>query len=86
MSGPTPEPSELIYAPGNSWAPAILALGLVLLILGSFTVWWWSAIGLLLLLAGARSWWKQSDDEVARMRRSQPLDTAVIPAEPIRRR
>jgi hypothetical protein len=46
MSGPTPEPSELIYAPGNSWAPAILALGLVLLILGSFTVWWWSAIGL----------------------------------------
>lgn len=86
MSEPTPEPSELIYAPGDSWAPALIAVGLVFLILGTFSVWWWSAIGLLLLLAGARSWWKQSNDEVARMRRSQALDTAVIPAEPIRRR
>ncbi len=86
MSDPVEEPSELIYATGDSWAPLLVALGLVLVVVGSFTVWWWSAVGLVALLVGARSWWKQNDDEIARMRRSQPLDTAVIPAEPIRKR
>ena len=43
-------------------------------------------IGGLILLGGLRSWWKQSDDEISHMRREQRTSTAVIPAEPIRRR
>lgn len=80
-----PEPTELIYVPGPSWAPAIVAAGLAIVIAGTYTAWFWSAIGFFILLLGARSWWRQSDDEVSRMRRSQTTDTAVIPAEPIRR-
>ncbi len=80
-----PEPTELIYVPGPSWAPAIVAAGAAIAVAGAFTAWFWSAIGLFILLLGLRSWWRQSDDEISRMRREQTLDTAVIPAEPIRR-
>ena len=80
-----PEPTELIYVPGASWGPAIVAAGLAIVVAGAYTAWFWSVIGAFILLLGARSWWRQSDDEVSRMRRSQTTDTAVIPAEPIRR-
>ena len=80
-----PEPTELIYVPGPSWAPPIVAAGVAIAVAGAFTAWFWSAIGLFILLLGLRSWWRQSDDEISRMRREQTLDTAVIPAEPIRR-
>ena len=80
-----PEPTELIYVPGPSWAPPIVAAGLAIVIAGTFTAWFWSVIGAFILLLGARSWWQQSDDEISRMRRRQSVDTAVIPAEPIRR-
>ena len=43
-------------------------------------------IGGFILLLSARSWWKLANDEISRMRRDQPTDTAVIPAEPVRRR
>jgi cytochrome c oxidase subunit I+III len=81
----TPEPTELIYVPGPSWAPPIIATGLAIVLAGTFTAWFWSVIGAFILLLGLRSWWQQSDDEVSRMRRHQSVDTAVIPAEPIRR-
>lgn len=80
-----PEPTELIYVPGPSWAPPIVAAGVAIAIAGTFAAWYWSLIGLFILLLGLRSWWRQSDDEISRMRREQTLDTAVIPAEPIRR-
>lgn len=85
MREPPPEPSELIYPSGDSWAPILIAAGLAIAVAGAFTVWFWSVIGALILLAGLRSWWRRTDDEVSRMRREQPLATAVIPAEPVRR-
>lgn len=85
MSEQIPEPSELIYTPAPSWAPALIALGLATVLAGLFTAWFFSVAGVLILLAGIRSWWVLSDDEVSHMRREQPLGTAVIPAEPIRR-
>jgi hypothetical protein len=78
-----PEPSELIYAPGPSWAPLLVALGIALLLAGLVSFWVWSAIGAILVLVGARAWWKRADDEISRMRREQQVDTAVIPATPI---
>ena len=37
------------------------------------------------LFLGLRSWFSLANDEISRMRRSQVTDTAVIPAEPVRR-
>lgn len=85
MSPEVPEPTELIYLEGESWAPAMIAAGLVLALVGIFVTWPISVIGAVIVLAGMRSWWKQGDDEISRMRVEQRTDTAVIPAEPIRR-
>lgn len=85
MADRVPEPTELIYAPGDSWAPPLVAAGLAVLIAGLFTTWFWSVLGAAVLLAGLRTWWRQADDEIARMRRTQRTDTAVLPADPIRR-
>jgi hypothetical protein len=85
MPKPPPEPTELIYPSGDSWAPILVAAGLALAVAGVFTGWFWSVIGAVFFLGGLLSWWKRSDDEISRMRREQPVETAVIPAEPIRR-
>jgi len=82
----TAEPTELIYVPGNSWAPVIVAAGITLILIGFFKGWSLWVIGAFILLLGLRSWWKLANDEIEGMRREQRTDTAVIPAEPIRRR
>lgn len=80
-----PEPSELIYAPRPTPAPFLVAAGLAGIVAATFTTWAWGVIGLVVALLGARAWWKASDDEISRMRREQALETAVIPADPVRR-
>jgi hypothetical protein len=82
----TAEPTELVYVPNNSWAPVIVAAGITLILIGFFKGWSLWVIGAFILLLGLRSWWKLSNDEIEGMRREQRSDTAVIPAEPIRRR
>jgi len=86
MSVEPREPTELIYLPGSSWAPVLVAAGVAIAVAGAFTGWAFSVIGGLIVLAGLRSWWKQGDDEISSMRREQQADTAVIPAASIRRR
>jgi len=85
MAGKPHEPTELLYAPGDSWAPAVIAGGLALAAVSAFGAWYWVIAGAAMVLIGARIWWKQDDDEMPGMRREQPTDTAVIPAQPIRR-
>jgi hypothetical protein len=80
------EPTELIYVPNNSAAPAVVAAGITLLAAGCFMGWFLWLVGAFVLYLGASSWWKTSSDEISRMRREQLTDTAVIPAEPVRRR
>jgi hypothetical protein len=80
------EPTELIYVPNPSWAPIIIAAAVALLLAGTFMGWFLWLVGAALLLLGGRAWWTLSGDEIARMRRSQTTDTAVIPAESIARR
>jgi hypothetical protein len=86
MSDQVPEPTELIYLPGDSWAPVLVAAGTAIAIAAAWTQWWWAVIGVFILLLGIRSWWRTSDDEISRMRLEQETGTAVIPAEPIRRK
>lgn len=85
MGDRTPQPTELIYPDGDSWAPVLIAVGIALAVAGSFTAWFWSVIGALIVLGGLRAWWKRSDREISQMRREQEIETAVIPAEPVRR-
>jgi len=82
----TAEPTELVYVPNNSWAPVIVAAGITLILVGFFKGWFLWAVGAFVLLLGLRAWWHLSNDEIAGMRREQRSDTAVIPAEPVRRR
>jgi hypothetical protein len=80
------EPSELIYVPNNSAAPIVVAAGITLLAAGCFMGWFLWLLGAIVLLLAVTSWWRTSNDEISRMRREQLTDTAVIPAEPVRRR
>ena len=86
MSDKVPEPTELIYTPADSWAAPLIAAGIAIMLAGIFSAWWWAVIGAAFLIAGLRSWWNRSTDEIAGMRREQEVGTAVIPADPIRRR
>ena len=79
------EPSELLYVPNNSWAPIVVAAGVTLILIGTFKGWFLPTLGALVVLLGMRLWWRLSNDEISRMRREQSTDTAVIPAEPVRR-
>jgi hypothetical protein len=63
----------------------IVAAGVTLILVGFFKGWFIILVGVFILLLGLRSWWRLADDEISRMRREQRTDTAVIPAEPIRR-
>lgn len=85
MSPPDTDPTELIYVPSPSWAPALVAAGVALILAATFmgTALW--VIGAIVLFLGIRSWWWLANDEISHMRRSQRTDTAVIPAQPIRR-
>ncbi len=85
MSEKVPQPTELIYTPSDSWAPALIGVGAAVMVLAVWSHWWWAVVGAILVLSGLVSWWRRSGDEIARMRREQELSTAVIPAEPIRR-
>lgn len=80
------DPTELIYVPSPSSAPAIVAAAIALLLAGIFMGWFLWLVGAFVLLLGLTSWWRLANDEISHMRRSQPTDTAVIPAEPIRAR
>lgn len=80
------EPTELIYVPNASWAPIVVAAGIAFLAAGVFMGWVLWAIGAVLVFLGVSSWWRTANDEISRMRREQRTDTAVIPAEPVRRR
>lgn len=79
------EPTELIYVPNNSTAPIIVAVGIALLAAGCFLGWFLWLLGAIAVYVGVSSWWRTSSDEISRMRREQRTDTAVIPAEPVRR-
>ncbi len=81
----TAEPTELIYVPNNSWAPVLVAAGIALILVGMFKGWSLWIVGAVILLLGLRAWWHLSDDEISGMRREQRADTAVIPAEAVRR-
>jgi hypothetical protein len=82
---PIPEPSELVYVPGPSWAPALVAVGTAAVLVGLFAGWPYAVAGAILGLASLRAWIRRTADETGRLPRRQPVSAAVLPAVPLRR-
>jgi O-antigen ligase len=79
-----PEPTELVYLPKPSWAPAFTAVGLAVLFVGLFKGWVLIVVGAVILLAALRVWVRDAADTIGRLPRHQRLTSAVIPAAPLR--
>jgi hypothetical protein len=78
MSQP-PKPTEVIYLPGPSAFPALLALGLAAVVVGLFAWWPYAVIGGVVALFSLIAWLRTNRNEIARMPRRQHTDTAPIP-------
>jgi len=83
-----PEPGEVIYRPGPSWAPAIFAFALALTLCGlfiSFMVpgWIYSIIGGIVALFALRAMAKDATRNYFRLPRKQHVRGAVLPVEQI---
>jgi hypothetical protein len=74
-----PEPTEVIYLPRPSAAPALLALGLAAVVVGLFAWWPYAVIGGFVALFSLVAWLRTNRNEIARMPRRQHTDTAPIP-------
>ena len=74
-----PEPTELVVAPPSSWAPALLAGGMALFIVGLIVWWPYAAIGAFVGLLALRRWIRDTGSEIAALPRRQRISTAPIP-------
>ncbi len=80
-----PEPTELVYVPEPSWAPAFAAFGLAGILVGLFAGWVWIAAGAVLITASLRSWSRDVAGDLRRLPRRQRLTSATLPVTPMRR-
>jgi hypothetical protein len=74
-----PEPTELIYMPSPSWAPALTAVGLAVLAIGAFAGWVIALAGGILLARAGLYWYRDYVEQAERLPRRQRLTSAVIP-------
>lgn len=81
-----PEPTELIYAPSPSWAPAFTAVGLMAMAIGAFAGWFFALVGAIVLIRAAIAWYRDAAQEAERLPRRQRLTSAVIPPTELARR
>lgn len=80
---PSP-PSELVYLPGPSWAPLLLAVGLAVALAGSFAGWVYAVIGGTMALIAIGLWVKKTSSDLAALPAEQTVDTAVLPPGSVR--
>lgn len=80
-----PEPTELIYLPSPSWAPAFTAAALLALTIGAFKGIPYVIVGAVLLIRAVIYWVNDADRQVESLPRRQRVSTAVIPATTLRR-
>jgi hypothetical protein len=81
-----PEPTELIYAPGPSWAPAFTAVGVAAMAVGAFVGWIYALVGGLVLICAGFAWYRDAEDQAERLPRHQQLTSAVIPPTELKSR
>lgn len=82
----TPEPTELIYLPRPSWAPAFLGLGAMMILNGIYGEgilvrgWVYMILGAIVALAALRSMIRGAVRDFYERPRKQRQATAVLPA------
>jgi hypothetical protein len=76
------EATELVYTPGNSWAPALVALGFAGILTGIFVWFPYGVAGAIIAIVGAWMLVKAGNEDSERLPRSQTVTTAVLPATP----
>jgi hypothetical protein len=79
-----PEPTELIYVPGPSWAPAFTAAGLAAVLVGAFTSVAITIAGAVFLLCAVISWFRSFEEQAERLPRHQRPTAAVLPPIDVR--
>lgn len=79
------QPTELVYVPSPSWAPALLAVGLAVVAVGLFGGWVYSVAGGVIAIAALWVWIRSATTDFGRLPRQQRRSTAVLPAVPLRR-
>jgi hypothetical protein len=79
-----PEPTELIYVPSSSWAPAFTAVGLGAVFVGAFTSVAITIVGALILLWAVLGWFRSFGDQAERLPRRQRPTSAVLPPIDVR--
>ena len=80
MAAQDDQATELVYVPEPSWHPALLAVGLALVLAGLFVWWPYGAIGAIIALVAIVRMFRHTEDSVERLPRRQQLTTAVLPA------
>jgi hypothetical protein len=80
-----PEPTELIYMPSPSWAPAFTAAAILALTVGAFKGLPYVIVGAILLVRAVIYWIQDADRQVDELPRHQRLTTAVLPATVLKR-
>jgi hypothetical protein len=85
-----PEPTELVYLPRSSWAPALLAFGALMIVDGIygegilFRGWVYMLFGTVIALAAVRSMIVGAVRDFYERPRKQRQSTAVLPAGSLR--
>jgi hypothetical protein len=85
MADEIPDAAERFYLPEPSYDPALLAIGLGLLVAGLFVWTPYGVIGAVLAIAATVRMLRETSDDVGRLPRRQKLTTAVLPAVPPRK-
>ena len=78
MSQPD-KPSELIYLPPPTALPALVAVGVALMVFGAFAWWPYAVVGAILTFGAFLVWMRRNRAEIARMPREQEETPARIP-------
>jgi len=85
-----PEPTELVYLPRPSWAPALLAFGILMIVNGIygegilFRGWVYMLFGAVIALAALRSMIVGAVRDFYELPRKQRQGAAVLPAGSLR--
>ncbi|HMC07410.1 MAG TPA: hypothetical protein VKG89_08470 [Solirubrobacterales bacterium] len=79
-----PQPTELVYVPDPSWAPALIAVGATAVATGLFAGWPYAVVGAIIGLASLRAWIRSAGADADRLPRRQRPSSAVLPAVPLR--
>jgi len=83
------QPTELVYAPGPSWAPVLAAVGLAIVGIALFADRFYFVVGVVIggviALAALWAWIRDAGRDIGRLPREQRVSTAVLPAVPLRR-